>query len=366
MTSRERMIAAMLNKQPDMVPVAPDTSNMIPSRLTGKPFWDVYLYKDPPLWQAYIHTAKHFGFDGWLPSGGAQPRMRNTAIVKRTDERIIIQPYSEANGKRTWIPLVHVYYVADPPTHNVPCGKIGLPLVPDEWEDFVDESEELTEEEGLRAAMDLMGDAGVVGMNVGIPGLHGEAGIYEYYDDYTTVKDRALAYEQTVEERTRQVCEMGPDFVFIGYSGCLTFQTPDIFRDLGLPSLQAITRVAKEYGLPSQIHSCGPEAALVEIAAKESDLTNINPLERPPMGDCRLDEIKRDFGADISLMGNLHTTEVMLHGSAEFVREESKWCLDVAAENGGFILSTGDQCGRDTPDENIHAMIEVAREHGKY
>jgi uroporphyrinogen decarboxylase len=38
----------------------------------------------------------------------------------------------------------------------------------------------------------------------------------------------------------------------------------------------------------------------------------------------------------------------------------------VAAEEGGFILSTGDQCGRDTPDENMHAMIETAREYGIY
>jgi uroporphyrinogen decarboxylase len=39
MTPRARMIAAMGNEQPDQVPVAPDMSNMIPCRLTGKPFW---------------------------------------------------------------------------------------------------------------------------------------------------------------------------------------------------------------------------------------------------------------------------------------------------------------------------------------
>lgn len=32
----------------------------------------------------------------------------------------------------------------------------------------------------------------------------------------------------------------------------------------------------------------------------------------------------------------------------------------------GFFLSTGDQCGRDTPDENLYAMIETARTYGKY
>ena len=66
MTSRERMLTAMTGGQPDMVPVAPDTSNMIPCRLTGKPFWEIYLYQDPPLWEAFIGCVKHFGCDGWL------------------------------------------------------------------------------------------------------------------------------------------------------------------------------------------------------------------------------------------------------------------------------------------------------------
>ena len=56
MTSRERMLAALANKQPDRVPACPDISNMIPIKLTGKPFWDIYLYKDPPLWQAYLNA----------------------------------------------------------------------------------------------------------------------------------------------------------------------------------------------------------------------------------------------------------------------------------------------------------------------
>jgi uroporphyrinogen decarboxylase len=65
-------------------------------------------------------------------------------------------------------------------------------------------------------------------------------------------------------------------------------------------------------------------------------------------------------------MGNLHTTEVMLKGTPDDVRRASKKAIADAAEGGGFILSTGDQCGRDTPDENILAMVEVARTHGRY
>lgn len=116
----------------------------------------------------------------------------------------------------------------------------------------------------------------------------------------------------------------------------------------------------------THVHSCGPEAELVEILANETHLTVIDPLEIPPMGNCNLREIKQKFGDKIVLKGNLHTTDVMLNGTPEQVRDAAKRAIDDAAEGGGFILSTGDQCGRDTPEENLFAMIETARTYGKY
>ena len=50
-------------KIPDHVPVCPDISNMIPARLTGKPFWDIYVHEDPPLWKAYIDASNYFDID---------------------------------------------------------------------------------------------------------------------------------------------------------------------------------------------------------------------------------------------------------------------------------------------------------------
>jgi hypothetical protein len=40
--------------------------------------------------------------------------------------------------------------------------------------------------------------------------------------------------------------------------------------------------------------------------------------------------------------------------------------IDEAGSNGGFILSMGDQCGRDTPDENIFKLAGVAKTYGGY
>ncbi|MBN2452597.1 MAG: hypothetical protein JXR77_19595 [Lentisphaeria bacterium] len=157
-----------------------------------------------------------------------------------------------------------------------------------------------------------------------------------------------------------------PDFLFCGGSGTLVWQSPRVFRELSLPVLRHATRLAAEIGIPTHVHSCGPEAELVRMAAEETDLTIIDPLEVPPMGDCNLAELKRRYGARIVLKGNLHTTEVVLRGGVDDVVRASRQAIDDAGAGGGFILSTGDQCGRDTPDANLRAMVETARTYGRY
>ncbi|MBI5725426.1 MAG: hypothetical protein HZA50_15825 [Planctomycetes bacterium] len=66
MTPRQRLETVLKGGIPDRVPCAPDFSNMIPARLTGKPFWDLYLYNDPPIWEAYIAAANHFDIDSLM------------------------------------------------------------------------------------------------------------------------------------------------------------------------------------------------------------------------------------------------------------------------------------------------------------
>jgi uroporphyrinogen decarboxylase len=198
--------------------------------------------------------------------------------------------------------------------------------------------------------------------------LTGPEDIYAYYDDPRPFVEKAERMMERAERRLAQIARLDfePDFLFCGGSGSLVWQSPDIFRELALPVLRHVTKLAHDMGIPTHVHSCGPEMALVEMAAEETHLTVIDPLEIPPMGDCDLAELKRLYGSKIVLKGNLHTTRVMLQGSVDTVIEASKRAIDAAATGGGFVLSSGDQCGRDTPDENLRAMVEVARTYGRY
>jgi len=377
MTARERMLIAMTRGQPDRVPVAPDISNMIPCRLTGKPFWDIYLHGDPPLWRAYVDAARHFGIDGWFTYGTMSfhrkddQRQWSSEVISRDDERIVTRavcrtPDGDLAAETT-------FYVADPPTQTrkwITDFIADLPKVRHFYPEITGYDAAPLEE--MRA---YMGDDGALGVCVGVPGFQElftwfdgglEAVAYAWADHPDELREFVSWQERDVLRQVEMFLEARPDFMLLGASGLWTLHTPKAFRELSLPTLKQATRMARQAGIPTMLHSCGKERELVRICAEETELDCINPLEVPPMGDCDLAEIKREYGGRLALMGNLHTTEVMLRGTPERVTEASRQAIEAAGAGGGFILSTGDQCGRDTPDANLRAMVAAAHRYGRY
>ncbi|MCS7179906.1 MAG: hypothetical protein NZ891_00935 [bacterium] len=77
------MLTAIWNKKPDMIPVAPDMSNIIQAKLTKKPFYDIYFYQNPPLWEAYLEALSYFKFDGWFIYGTIELKYKNMIKEKR-------------------------------------------------------------------------------------------------------------------------------------------------------------------------------------------------------------------------------------------------------------------------------------------
>lgn len=377
MTSKERMLTAMVGKQPDMVPVAPDISNMVPCRLTGKPFWDIYHASDPPLWRAYIDAVRYYKMDGWhiyaglgFHTEGDQRRWESREVSRSEDrfsiETIVHTPAGDLTSETT-------FYVADPPTTTKAMIKdlrADLPKMRHMFPKLTGyDRAPLTEQESY------VGDDGIVGTCVAVPGIHdlhgwfegGAIGVVYAMTDYPEEFDELI---RIMQEQNYQQVEMmidaKPDFLLLGASGMWTLASPELFRRICLPYIQKVTKMCREGGLPTMLHCCGKERQLVHILATETDLDCVNPLEIAPMGDCDLAEVKKTDGDKIALMGNLHTTDVMLRGSVAEVRAAAEAAIDAAGAGGGFILSTGDQCGRDTPDENIRAMVEVARTYGRY
>lgn len=377
MTPRERLLTVLNGNTADCVPVAPDFSYMIPAKLTAKPFWDLFLYNDPPIWEAYIQCAKHFNIDslmdGYFPFSYPGEENINEGweryIVYKGADKIVTQRCRTVNGKREWKPLVDVYHVADSPNENIAPSKIGLPEKPEKWEPLEGVKPIDTGPKGLERIKTLMGEQGLVGIFITESVFFNSSeDIYDYYDNREKYQKLAEQRVEQVEKRFKTIMELEvrPDFLCVGGSGTLVYQTVDMLREITFPAVKRAIELAAEAGIATHVHSCGPEKELVRIFAEETELTVIDPLEAPPMGDCDLAELKKMYGDKIVLKGNLHTTDIMLNGTVDDVINASKRAIDDAAAGGRFILSTGDQCGRDTPHENLKAMIETARTYGKY
>jgi len=379
MTSRERLLKVLRGEIPDCVPVAPDFSNMIPAKRTGKPFWDVYLYNNPPIWEAYIECAKYFDIDSlmdgyfwfnfpWDLEKNAKFEAANPRyIVSRTPERIVTQ----RRGPDGWHPTVDVFWRDLTPAWNTPPSDIDLPAEPAEFELLTGVKRVDLGLDGLKRVKEQIGDQGLVGIFVASSCfIHNPDQLYEFIDH--PEKKEEIKQTMMAECERRMVflrdlpVEYRPDFLCFGGSGTLVLQTLEMVKEMTLPVIKRGMELAKEYGYFTHVHSCGPEAELVKLFSEETTLTVIDPLEIPPMGDCNLAELKQKYGDKIVLKGNLHTTNVMLNGSVEEVKKASRQAIDDAAKGGRFILSTGDQCGRDTPEENLRAMVEIARTYGKY
>lgn len=375
MTGRERILLAMQSKQADRVPVVPDISNMVPARRTGKPFWDVFYHEDPPIGYALMDAADFYDMDlsyvatpmvyrrAIPPQVHTSTRMENGRLIATTRYNTCEGPLTqEVTYFERDCPSTTKKLVVDP-MRDLPRFKaIYSPILS-------------YEKEHLDAAKKRLGQRGAFGLNVDITGLqtwfnYFDGGLEELsvllIEEPELLWDLKAFWDADVLRQVEMILDYGPDFLYFQSSGGITLQSPKIFRDFSLDVVRRATAMARQAGIPTLLHSCGKEKYLVELLSAETDLSCINPLEPPPMGDCDLAEIKRLYGDKIALMGNIETTDVLLFGTTQRVREACEKAIDDAGAGGGFILSSGDQPGRDTPDENIFAMVETAKTYGRY
>jgi uroporphyrinogen decarboxylase len=380
MNSRERFLTAMRGGVPDMVPATPDISNYIPCESTGLPYWEIYFEEALPLWRAYLKASDRYGIDAWIGSCAGIPFLREASKLERTsrlrmdgerDAMIRETRLSCAEGELT---MEDLCFRRDPPTPRVkpikdlerdwPIYKRGLTLPV-----AIDRGAIAP----IRAECERRGQA--FGLCIGYPGFQSWMGVVEggieplawALMDCPAILDEWAEIELAIGTKEVELfLAEKPDYLVLGGSGTITLASPDLARRFALPALARWSRMAREAGVATVLHSCGKSRILVDMLAEETEVDCVNPLEIAPMGDVELAEVKRSRGSRIALMGNLHTTDVMLRGTPEEVYAAALRAMRDAGQGGGFILSTGDQCPRDTPPENLHAFVAASRERGRY
>jgi uroporphyrinogen decarboxylase-like protein len=140
------------------------------------------------------------------------------------------------------------------------------------------------------------------------------------------------------------------------------FISPDQYREFVLPyEKMVIDGIRRDYDLPIYTHTCGSIGDRLDLL--EATGTNgIVTLDPPPLGDVELREAKAAVGARLFLKGNLDPVNVLLGGSPELVFAEAIRCLDTAAPEGAYILSSACSISPHTRPGNILALRSAVEE----
>ena len=96
MTAKERILTAMRGDVPDTVPVQVGMSQMVPAKMTGLPWWDIFLFHKVELWRYQLELIKRFQLDGYLYAGlqrtpHADDRRTYQPVIVRQDAEYIVQ-----------------------------------------------------------------------------------------------------------------------------------------------------------------------------------------------------------------------------------------------------------------------------------
>ncbi len=119
------------------------------------------------------------------------------------------------------------------------------------------------------------------------------------------------------------------------------------------------------HGAHTIYHNCGVASRLYPNY-KRMGFTVWETVSENPVGDNTLRGAKDYFGDSICLLGNLDQIHFLKTASPQEVAEKTRARVQTGKPAGHYIFSTSDFLEKETPLKNVKAMIEAAREAGRY
>lgn len=374
-TPRQRMLAAYRGQKLDRVPVAPEFWYYLPARLLGV---DMIEFNEIPHWEALRKTFAYYDCEGWgivAPVCTASHDFDVRSETRRLDEGRFEQRFILPLPDRTltWSTILDVNeppWAAERMVKNLDTDwpiyeAMTLGLNPDwNWQP-------------VRHALTTVGEAYLLEVFIGMMFLdyvagNRDGGIAQAVLD---VIDREKFFigirERYIDRMCRIIREAFREtlatsvFLCSGFS-CPSLVGPPLFRKWEYPVIEAAARTAHECGGLLHVHLHG---RVMEMTA---DLPNLGadcicPFERPPGGDVTdLHALRRALGDRVTMNGNVHTVETLIRGTPQDVHREVLEILEAFAGSARLVVGTGDQVGRETPEENLFAMIDAVKTFGRF
>lgn len=225
----------------------------------------------------------------------------------------------------------------------------------------------------LLAEETSVGENGIVMMNIGDP-ICDVASLFSMQDYIIMASTEPDLFHALLEKQARQTYAItktvardfpgrlwrivGPEYA------CEPYLPPYLFEEYVVKYTQPMVETIQRYGGFARIHCHGRLRNTIELIAQMGG-SGLDPIEPPPQGDVELIDIRRTYGKDMVLFGNIEITDIENMPPEQFEKVVERSLREgTAGEGRGFVLMpTAAPYGRtitDTTLKNYETMVRLA------
>ena len=375
-TGKGRMLNAYRGIWSDRVAIAPEFWYYYPAKVLGVDM--IEFQREVPFYLALKTTFERFNCEGWgvvfvsVPNEQVEAASRDTWL---DDDTLQVQttlrtPLGELSSTQRY-QRHEPSWALERPVKDLARDLPAWELV------HLGGNPQDMEVEGMIEAWQEVGQSYLLEAWLGVPffdfyasGRQGgfETAVYDFMNPALEPKLEALR-EKHVEHmvtKARMICEKTPlESLCIGCSWSNnSLIGPRMWRRWDKPVIKAVADEVHRHGRLLHIHFHGRCIETVADFA-EIGIDCVCPFERPPGGDVGglegLMAVAAKLDGRTTMNGNVHTVEALIRGTPEDIRRQVWEILEAFRGNPRVIVGTGDQVGKETPEENLYAMIEEAK-----
>ncbi len=179
--------------------------------------------------------------------------------------------------------------------------------------------------------------------------------------------DRMLAVQLELTRRELEAARGAVDFMWIGedlgmQNGPLI--SMEMFRRHVLPRHKPFFELARAFGIPVMMHTCGSSSWAYDDYAAVG-LSAVDTLQ-PEAKDMAPAYLKRRFGDRLAFHGCISTAGPVAFGNVPQVRSYCRQTLEIMMPGGGYCFAPTHSLQDNSPTENVLAMYETAHQFGRY
>lgn len=344
MNGLERCLAVLEHREPDRVPVVPQTF-MFAAQTAGFRIGEINN-DGKKMAQSHIISQETYGYDGCVID------IDDASLAEACGAKVIFDNPDEPALVDEHNPLVTDLRQFRDMEYPDPLKDGRLPA-------WLEATSELSRQIGDRVFIMGRSDQGPFDLlcllrgteNVMMELITGDPKlIWEALD---WCREANLRFAKAQKDAGAHATSIGDS-----YAG-MNLISPEMYRAFAWEHEVTLCKQVQDYGIPWSLHICGDTNEIIEDMAQ----TGAKIIEVDWQVDMK--KASQIVAGRAVLMGNIDPSDPLVHGTPEAVEAKARQIIE---DTGGrdLFLSSGCAMGRYTPKENMKAMVEAAKRYGTF